>query len=90
MDKKNLQKLTEIIKEELVEIDKELSSIASENPMVKGDFDVRVEDIGSSLEDAAQEASELDRIQPQVDNLERRRKEIVVTLDKIEKGTFGE
>lgn len=89
MDKKDLQKLTESLNQELIAIDKELSDIASENPLIKGDFDVRVDDIGSSIEDAAQEAGELDRLQALVDNLERRRKEIVVILDKISKGTYG-
>jgi len=89
MTKEELQKLTEDLEKELVLIDKELSGIATENPMVKGDFDVRVEDVGPSIEDAAQEASELDRLQALVSTLERKRKEIVVILQKIKEGNYG-
>ena len=89
MTKDKLQKLVVSLKKELVSIDKELSAIASQNPLVKGDFDVKVEDLGPSIEDAAQEAAELDRLQALVDTLERRRKEIVSILQKIKEGTYG-
>ena len=77
------------LNKELATIDKELAGIASENPLVRGDFDVKVEDMGSSTEDAAQEAGELDRLQAQVNALEKRRKEVVNILDKIKHGKYG-
>lgn len=89
MTREELLKLKEDLQKELGSIDEELSGIATENPAVRGDFDVKVEDIGSSLEDAAQEAGELERLQALVDALERRRKEIVNILEKIEQGTYG-
>ena len=89
MDKDELLKLTEDLKSELANIDRELLAIATENPAVHGDFDVKVEDIGSSSDDNAQEAGELDRSQAMVDNLERRRKEITTILQKIKEGTYG-
>lgn len=89
MDKEELQKLTDNLNKELIEIDRALSDIASENPLVKGDFEVKVQDMGPTQEDAAQEAGELDRNQAQVDLLERRRKEINSTLNKIKAGTYG-
>ncbi|OGM96820.1 MAG: hypothetical protein A2816_00370 [Candidatus Yanofskybacteria bacterium RIFCSPHIGHO2_01_FULL_39_44] len=89
MDKDELQKLSYSLKKRLAEIDKELSAIASENPLVRGDFNVKVEDIGSSQEDAEQEAGELDRNQAMVTVLEKERKEIVNTLEKIEAGSYG-
>lgn len=89
MDQKELQKLSDSLKKRLAEIDKELTSIASENPLVRGDFDVKVEDLGPSQEDAAQEAGELDRQQALVTVLEKERKEIVNTLEKIESGVYG-
>ncbi len=89
MTKEELKKLVEGLKKELVTIDKELRDIASENPLVRGDFDVKVEDIGTSPDDTAQEAGELDRLQALVDNLERRRKEINNILQKIERGNYG-
>lgn len=89
MTKDELQKLSENLKKELILIDKELVGIASQNPLVRGNFNVKVEDIGPSIEDAAQEAGELDRLQALVDAFERRRKEVVNILAKIEEGTYG-
>lgn len=89
MDKNEQQKLAESLKKRLKEIDKELSTIASENPLVRGDFDVKVEDLGKSDEDAGQEAGELDRNQAMVNTLEKERKDIQNTLDKIESGEYG-
>ena len=89
MTKEELQKLSNSLEKELSLINKELTGIASENPLVRGDFDVKVEDIGPSIEDAAQEAGELDRLQALVNTLERRRKEIVNILDKIKTGAYG-
>ena len=89
MTTEELQKLKDNLKKRLQEIDKELIDIASENPLVKGDFDVRVDDLGKSEDDAGQEAVELDRNQAMVNTLEKERKDIKNTLDKIEKGAYG-
>mgnify|MGYP001581523281 CR=1 FL=1 len=88
MDKGEQQKLIENLKKELDLIDKELLQISSESPLIKGDFDVRIDDIGTSPDDTAQEAGELDRLQAIVDNLERRRKEIVIALQKLENNNY--
>ena len=71
-------------------IDKELGDIASENPLVRGDFDVQVGDLGKSEDDVGQEAVELDRNQAMVNTLEKERKGIENTLDKIEAGSYGQ
>lgn len=89
MTKEELQKLRDNLKKRLQEIGKELSSIASENPLVKGDFDVKVEDLGKSEEDTEQEAGELDRNQAMVNTLEKERKDIEKTLKKIKAGAYG-
>lgn len=89
MNKDELQKLANNLRERLTEVDKELSAIASENPLVRGDFNVKVEDLGQSQEDVAQEAGELDRQQALVTILEKERKEIVSTLEKIGSGNYG-
>ena len=89
MTKDELKKLADNLKKRLEEIDSELSKIASENPLVKGDFNVQVEDLGKSDEDNEQEAGELDRNQAMVYTLEKERKEIQGTLEKIEAGTYG-
>ncbi len=89
MDKQELQKLSDNLNKRLKEIDAELSKIASENPLVKGDFNVRVEDLGKSDEDAGEEAVELDRNQAMVNMLEKERKDIENTLTKIGTGDYG-
>jgi len=90
MTKEELQKLKKNLTQRLEEIDHELTSIASENPLVKGDFNVKVEDLGKSEEDAEQEAGELDRNQAMVNALERERKEIASAIEKIDAGTYGQ
>ena len=89
MTKDELTKLDNDLAKEESEIRNELKSIASENPLVRGDFDVVVEDIGSSQDDAAQEAGELDRDQALVTALEKRLKDIIHTREKIKSGTYG-
>ena len=88
MDKDELQKLADSLKKRLMEIDRELSAIASEDPLIKGGFTVRVEDLGPSQEDTAQEAGELDRRQALLNTLGMERKEILNTLEKIESGGY--
>jgi len=90
MDKETLKKLDENLAREQAEIERELRGIATENPIVKGDFDVKVQDVGPSQEDAAQEAGELDRNQALVDELERRFKEISHTRERIKAGEYGQ
>ena len=90
MTKEELQKLKDSLKKRLQEIDRELTDIASENPLVRGDFDVKVGDLGKSEDDAGQEAVELDRNQAMVNTLEKERKGIESTLDKIEAGSYGQ
>lgn len=89
MTKDEAQKLFDDLAKELQNIDSQLKEIASENPVVKGDFDVRVEDLGDSLEDSAQEMASLDQRQALVDSFERRRKEVVHAMEKIKAGTYG-
>lgn len=89
MTKEELQKLEDNLKKRLWEIDRELKDIASENPLVRGDFDVRVGDLGKSEDDAGQEAVELDRNQAMVNALEKERKNIENTMEKIEVGVYG-
>lgn len=89
MNKEELQKLKDSLNKRLKEIDRELTEIASENPLVRGDFDVKINDLGKSEDDAGQEAVELDRNQAMVNTLEKERKEIENTLTKIEAGDYG-
>ncbi|MBI2064863.1 MAG: hypothetical protein HYT62_02275 [Candidatus Yanofskybacteria bacterium] len=89
MDQEESQKLITNLNNELKEIDEELSRVASENPAVRGDYYAKVEDLGSSPDDTAEEASELDRNQALVASLEERRREIVRVLSEVKAGTYG-
>ena len=89
MTQDDLKELDENLLKEESGIRNQLKGIASENPLVRGDFDVKVEDLGESQDDAAQEAGELDRDQALVDALEKRLKEIVHTREKIKAGEYG-
>lgn len=89
MTKDELQKLdTELAAEEAT-LREELKEVGYEASFVKGDYQPKVEDLGHSLEDAAQEAGELDRNQALVDTLKRRLEEIIETRSKIKNGTYG-
>jgi RNA polymerase-binding transcription factor DksA len=89
MTKEELKKLRDDLISEKEEIESEIRSIASENPLVKGDFDVKIDDLGESMEDAAQELSELDRNQAMVAALEKRLKDISHAIEKIDSGSYG-
>ena len=84
-----VQKLHDNLQAELKTIEDQLREIASENPAVKGDFDVRVEDLGSSMEDSAQEMTTLDQRQALVTVLEKKRKEVKDAIEKIKAGSYG-
>lgn len=70
-------------------IEDQLKGISQENPDVSGDFEATTDDIGTSLEDAAQEGGELYRNQALVSALKERHEEIVEAIRKIEKGEYG-
>lgn len=83
------QKLKEDLLAEKDKITEELKGIAIEDPLVKGGFGVKVDDMGDSEEDAQDEAGELDRNQAMVETLGRRLKEINSALLKLEKEEYG-
>jgi len=89
MDQQESQNLISNLNKELKEIDEVLAKTASENPAVRGDYYAKVEDLGSSPDDTAEEASELDRNQALVDSLETRRREILRVLEEVKAGTYG-
>ena len=89
MDAQAIQKLKADLLAEKKEIEKELGIIASENPLVKGDFEVKVDDVGESMEDAAQELGELDRNQAMVEELQKKLKHIDQAIHKLDTGAYG-
>ena len=63
--------------------------MGSKDPSTPGEYNVGVEDLGSSMEDTAQEATELDRQQALLNTLGQERKDIILTIERIDAGTYG-
>ena len=87
MNQEELKQLRQNLEKEKALILEELKGISTE--FVKGDFHGKTEDIGSSMEDAAQEAEGLDRNQAIVAALRRRLEEIEDAIAKIDAGEYG-
>src|SRR3989338_5974786 len=83
------KKLYEDLSKEAEAIESQLREIASENPVTKGDFSARVEDLGDSMEDAAEEMASLDQRQAMVIQLKKRHKEVIHAMEKIKAGSYG-
>jgi len=89
------KKITEELKTRLVEkkkyLQQELSSFASKDPKVKGNWDTKVPRIQEgNLEEAADEVEEYSTNLHIEFNLEKQLKEVGAALERIEKGTYGE
>lgn len=80
------QKLYEDLAKELKAIEDQLKEIATEK---EGDFEARVEDLGDSMEDAAEELASLDQRQAMVIQLKKKHKEIKQAMGKIKAGSYG-
>ncbi len=90
MTKDELIKLDGDLAIEQQEIESQLKSMAIENPLVGDDFEQpKLENMGTSPDDTAQEAGEFDRNWAIMDALERRLKEIINTRGKIKQGIYG-
>ncbi len=80
------QKLYEDLAKELKIVESQLREIAIEKD---GDFEARVEDLGDSMEDAAEELASLDQRQAMVTQLKKRYKEIKHAMEKLKAGNYG-
>lgn len=89
MTKDEQQKLYDDLAKEAKIIEGQLKEIASENPITKGDFEARVEDLGDSMEDAAEELASLDQRQAMVIQLKKRYREVQSAIAKIKTGKYG-
>ena len=61
MDKQELQKLDKDLEREEKNLIDQLNRIANKNPLVKGDFQVRMPNYGDEDDENAQEAVDLDK-----------------------------
>ncbi len=89
MTREELQKLYEDLETEEKSLMDQLDVIAQKNPVVKGDYEVRVPNYGEGMDENAQEATDLDRNLVLENELETRLNEIIKTKKKIKEGTYG-
>ena len=82
MTNEEKQKLYDDLAKEARLLETQLGEIATEKD---GDFEVKVEDIGDSMEDVAEELASLDQRQAMVTTLKKRYKEIKSAMEKIAK-----
>jgi DnaK suppressor protein len=92
--KKFIEKIKQRLKRERAASEEELSTFAKKDPVLKGDWDTQLPDIGAeltddSLEDQAKEREEYERLLPVEHVLENKLQKIESALGKIEKGKYG-
>lgn len=89
MSEQELEKLKDSLLQEKELLEKELSSFAKKDPLVKGDWDSRYPRIpGGDIEDASNEVEEYATRLALEYKLETRLQEVNKTLEQIEKGTY--
>ncbi|OGN14935.1 MAG: hypothetical protein A3J47_00800 [Candidatus Yanofskybacteria bacterium RIFCSPHIGHO2_02_FULL_43_22] len=89
MTKDDLQKLDGTLEREEKSLLDQLNRIANKNPLIKGDFEVRVPSYGDEDEDNAQEAIDLDKNFALTQELETKLNSVRKTRQKIKEGTYG-
>ncbi len=89
MTKEELQKLYEDLEAEEKSLRTQLDVIAQKNPMVKGDYEVKVPNYGEDEDENAHEATDLDRNLIMASELEARLNEVIKTKKQIKEGTYS-
>lgn len=90
MDKAKLENLKTILQKKKEILEKELSSFATKDKNLKGDWDSRYPRVPQGgLEEAADEVEEYSTTLPIEYSLELQLKDVQDALDKIAKGTYG-
>lgn len=89
-----IEKIKQRLKREKTSSEQELSTFAKRDPVLKGDWDTQLPDIGAeltddSLEDQAKEREEYERLLPVEHVLENKLQKIETALGKIEKDEYG-
>lgn len=90
MDTQEKEKLLKSLEEEEKTISTELNELARKNPKVEGDFNVPFPNEGETMDENAREITEFERTKAVVDNLEKRLKDIRVSIQKIKDGVYGQ
>ena len=90
MDQNEQEKLLNSLEEEEKTILAELNELARKNPKVEGDFNVPFPNEGDSMDENAREITEFERTKAVTDNLEKRLKDIRMTIAQLREGKYGE
>jgi DnaK suppressor protein len=89
LDKKTIEELKSALIREKKELEKDLERIARPIDKKEGDYETSFEDIGSDREDNASEVEQYTDNLPVEITLEKKLKDIIEALEKMEKGTYG-
>ncbi len=89
MNKNKLEKFKRLLLAKEAELEKELNNLGTENPKLKGDYETKYPNYGSSLEDSALEFESYIETLPVEYRLEKRLQEVKEALLNIEKGKYG-
>lgn len=89
MTKDELQKLDKDLEQEEKNLIDQLNRIANKNPLVKGDFEVRVPNYGDEDDENTQESIDLEKNFAMTQELEAKLDSIRKTRQKIKEDTYG-
>lgn len=89
LDKKTIEELKSALLKEKTELEKDLERIARPIDKKEGDYETSFEDIGPDREDNASEVEQYTDNLPVEFALEKKLKDILEALERMEKGTYG-
>lgn len=89
MNQNLINELKQSLEKERSELTEGLKSFATPDKNLKGDWDTKYEDIGSDIDENAQEVTEYATRIPIEHELELRLKDVGDALEKISKNTYG-
>ena len=89
MTEDELQKLDSDLEQEEKNLIDQLNRIANKNPLIKGDFEVRVPNYGDEDDENTQESVDLNNNFALTQELETKLNSIKKTRQKIKEGTYG-
>jgi DnaK suppressor protein len=89
LDNKTIEELKSALLKEKEELEKNLSRIARPVDKEEGDYETSFEDIGTDREDNASEVEQYTDNLPVELTLEKKLKDTLEALEKMEKGNYG-
>jgi RNA polymerase-binding transcription factor DksA len=89
LDEKIVQELKEQLLNEKSDLEKNLSKTAKPIDKKRGDYKTTFDDLGNDMDENATEISEYSDNLAVENALEKRLQEIIIALEKIDKGTYG-